>query len=228
MSISVPERRQLRSQVLQRIYELVEGRLSDTTGIHWQEDEIYQGFEVERGEVEQALDYLADAGLLDQGPMGVYGLSRRGLNEIENLIAAPEKPTQHLAPLIVQHIHNTGQLAITHGNDNAINQTAVQLALPKELEDLARQLQPFLGDDRKAELKAFLTAAAEGDSKFELAAKAEPIAKSAEGAKTVLKAFSEEIAKELGKRTVEGTLIAGTWLAVHGQRVYEGLMMLFQ
>ncbi len=228
MSIGVSERRQLRSQVLRRVYDLVEGKLSDACGIYWKNEELYEGFEVDREEIVQALDYVANAGLLAEGPMGVYGLTRRGLDEIEDLIATPDKPTRHLAPLIVQHIHNTGQLAIAHGSDIAINQTATLPALPEELEDLARKLQALLGDAHKSDLDAFLKAAAEGDSKFELAARAEPIAKANEGAKAVLKTFAEEISKELGKRTVDVASIAGPWLVMHGQRVYDGLVMLFK
>lgn len=229
MPLSVGERRQLRSQVLRRIYDLVDGRLAEATGVGWNDEELREGLDIEPEEIEKALDYLADAGLLDNSvALGVYGLTRRGLDEIEDLIAVPEKPTAHLAPLVVQHIHNTGQLSIAHGSGISVTQTNVSQALPKEIEDLARRLQDQLGEGKERELQAFLKEAAEGSSKFELAARAEPISKSGEGAKSVLKSFTEEMGKELGKQTAGGALVAGTWLASHGQRVYDGLTLLLQ
>ncbi|WP_025228509.1 hypothetical protein [Fimbriimonas ginsengisoli] len=227
MKIDVVRRRRLRSEVLRRIYDIVDGHLSDSTGVPWQHEEIYRGFEVDPDEIEKALNYLADARLLEERPIGVYGLTRRGLDEIEDLIAAPEKSTAHLSPLIVQHIHNSGQLAIAQGRDITIAQTGVQSNLPRELLELANQLSPLIEANQQQELEVFLKAAAEGTSKFELAARAEPLAKE-EGVRSVLKAFSDEIAKELGKHAVAGTVAGGTWLAVHGPVVYEGLTMLLK
>lgn len=91
------------------------------------------------------VDYLMNEGLIETyGLGGTIKISHEGIKEVEQAYAAPEKPTEHFAPINHIHITSTGDgNVINTGNSNAfhVSNKFEKSAVRKKAEEIIESLR---------------------------------------------------------------------------------------
>ncbi|NQX53660.1 hypothetical protein HQN86_08550 [Pedobacter panaciterrae] len=109
------------------------------------------------GKTSDVVNYLRDEGLINShGLGGTIKISHEGIKEVEQAHNAPEKPTEHFAPINHIHINSTGNgNVINTGNSN--NFTLSNSIEKRKVEDKAEEIIYTLRNDlslAKAEKEA--------------------------------------------------------------------------
>lgn len=115
---------------------------------------------------EKITQYLVDEGLLEWAAMGgLIELTHWGLKEVEEVLSAPEEPTEHFPPLVVaQNYLHVG--SVSHSQIQQGTTGSVQLLAPAEQDEVRSlvaelramldglELGPEAGEEVRADLAA--------------------------------------------------------------------------
>lgn len=196
-TLTVKEKRERRAAFMRRLYEMTDGNRSRRVDYR-QFGEAFGWPEIEAFAVAQ---YLVDEGLADWKALGgLLGITHAGVVEVEQLLQAPDKPTQHFEPVTNIHVvvqgDNLGQIqAGTNSSSQVANAASPQV------------IELFL-----AELRAALAASPD-----------EPARGLAEGTITVVE--GELAAGRAESSTVKGLLpgLRDLALGIASSGAFEGL-----
>jgi hypothetical protein len=163
MDEDLRKRRELRTALLKKVYDLTQG--STASGVNGAEAAVQLGIKNDQQEqLRDAALYLHDEALVKvtrvQGGFPAFiQLTHKGLKEIEQAIAAPNTPTEHLAPINFLYINNAIGSNIqqaTTGSTQTINVDTDSVGRIKEFLAAISQSAPTISlkEDDKRELEA--------------------------------------------------------------------------
>jgi hypothetical protein len=215
----VEDRRQMRRAVMAEMYDLLGGRMhSAITGAQLAE---HMGLDPE--EVYAALDFLEGERLLDTSGLAGYGLSHKGIKEIEAAKEHPERATEHFPA--IQVINNYGgNQVVAQGRDIHVSQLNLT-QLSEALRGLAEQLTSADGGILSQESETLLRTAQSGATPIKIASAAEDVAAKSEKHASILVTFREELTKKLAEKTAEGALHGAEWLCQQGPQFLAALAL---
>lgn len=219
MNSRLEGKRAMRRDVANALYGAVDGKHNVAVLC----DDLAEHMNLESEAVGDALDYLEGEGLVEQVAMGSYGLTHRGIKEVEQARERPEHPTSHFPAM--QVINNFGgNQVVAQGHDILVNQFTSSTA-PAELQQLIEELRLADGGSLSHESTAFLRAAQDG-SKLKIAATAEEVVAKSDKHASIIAAFKEALAKKIAEKSVDGAIHGLGWLCEHGPQVVAALALL--
>lgn len=117
---SLKSKCQLRTTLLNQVYDLTKGHTMN--GVNGAE--LFRRLKLDdRDEFGNAARYLQDKGLIEvtwgSGPFPVHmQLTHQGVEEIEDAISNPERPTRNLSPVSIINVH--GNVADSNFQQNTV------------------------------------------------------------------------------------------------------------
>jgi len=153
----VEQLRAERFDVLRQIYEATDG---DTTK-HVQFYEVLRGYD--RETLVKHIDYLSDRDLIDWIAQGFVQITHYGVEEYEEALLQPDRPTEHFPPVsVTNNIVNigsvSGQSQVQVGTTSSTQTTGIPADALREVLAEARALVADLAlePDEEAEIDADL------------------------------------------------------------------------
>jgi len=122
------EKGKARYQVLLEAYRSTkDNRLSPTNFDHLQ-----SAAALSRHELEEALAYLEDEGLVEQNDLLVI-ITPKGVREVEQSISNPQRPTEHFQPAVIQYFHAPIYGGVQAGGQGNVQSISVRIESPLDL-----------------------------------------------------------------------------------------------